>query len=78
MGPYSSKRRILGPYHTWYPTGRPYQARSYVEGRQEGRQQAWTPEGDLYLNYEVWNGRRYGFVNATPCLPVIESGARPS
>ena len=36
-------------------------------------QQAWTPDGELYLNYEMRNGRRYGYVNARPCASVKET-----
>jgi hypothetical protein len=59
-----------GEYRTWYADGRPFERRHYVHGREEGRQQSWTPDGSLFLNYEVRDGRRYGFVNARPCRPV--------
>ena len=61
-----------GVYRTWYADGRPYEVRHYVDGREEGLQRSWTPDGVLYLNYEMRHGRRYGFVNAAPCLPVDE------
>lgn len=64
-----------GPYRSWYPDGQPYQLRRYEGGREVGRQRAWTPDGELYINYEVWHGRRYGYVNAQPCVPVLEEGA---
>ncbi|MEQ1897485.1 MAG: hypothetical protein ABL971_08895 [Vicinamibacterales bacterium] len=57
---------------TFYPGGRPYEVRHFRNGREEGRQQAWTEDGTLYINYEMRNGRRYGFINARPCLPVEE------
>jgi antitoxin component YwqK of YwqJK toxin-antitoxin module len=59
-----------GVYRTWYADGRPYEVRHYVNGRESGRQQSWTPDGVLYLNYEMRDGRRFGFVNSAPCLPV--------
>lgn len=59
-----------GEYRTWYQSGAPYELRHFVHGREEGVQQSWTETGQLYLNYEVRHGRRYGFINATPCLPV--------
>ena len=59
-----------GEYRTWYRSGAPYELRHFVRGREEGVQQSWTETGELYLNYEVRNGRRYGFINAAPCLPV--------
>ena len=30
----------------------------------------WTSDGVLFLNYEVRGGRRYGLVNARPCIPT--------
>ena len=65
-----------GEYRTWYESGKPYELRHYVAGHEEGLQQSWTEAGMVYLNYEVRNGRRYGFVNAAPCMTV--GGDRPS
>jgi protein SCO1/2 len=59
-----------GLYRTWYESGAPYEARTFVAGREAGIQQSWTADGQLYLNYEVRDGRRYGMVNAKPCVPV--------
>lgn len=55
---------------TFYPDGRPYEVRHFFNGKEEGLQQAWTEDGTLYINYEMRQGRRYGFINARPCLPV--------
>lgn len=57
---------------TFYANGRPYEVRHFFNGREEGLQQAWTEDGTLYINYEMRNGRRYGFINARPCRPVQE------
>jgi protein SCO1 len=62
-----------GEYRTWYASGAPYELRHYVGGHEQGVQQSWTERGELYLNYEVRNGRRYGLVNATPCDTVGET-----
>jgi hypothetical protein len=58
---------------TFYPNGRPYEVRHFLNGREEGLQQAWTEDGELFVNYEMRNGRRYGFINARPCRPVEEA-----
>lgn len=65
-------RPILEERRSFYPNGRPYEVRHFLNGREEGLQQAWTEDGDLYINYEMRNGRRYGFINARPCTPVKE------
>jgi hypothetical protein len=58
---------------TFYPNGRPYEVRHFLNGKEEGLQQAWTEDGELFVNYEMRNGRRYGFINARPCRPVEET-----
>ena len=62
-----------GTYRTWYPSGRPYEVRHFVHGREHGRQQSWTEDGTLFLNYEMRDGRRFGMVNAQPCAPAGEA-----
>lgn len=59
-----------GEYRTYYETGRPYELRHYSHGREAGLQQSWTADGALFLNYEMRDGRRYGMVNARPCVPT--------
>lgn len=59
-----------GEYRSFYESGRPYELRHFERGREAGLQQSWTEDGALFLNYEVRNGRRYGLVNARPCLPA--------
>jgi antitoxin component YwqK of YwqJK toxin-antitoxin module len=61
-----------GEYRTWYASGQPYERRHFDHGRESGLQQSWTETGELFLNYEVRGGRRYGLVNARPCVPVKE------
>jgi len=63
-----------GEYRTWYESGRPYELRHFDHGRESGMQQSWTEEGELYLNYEVRDGRRFGLINARPCLPADADG----
>lgn len=67
--------RFHGTYRTYYASGQPFEVRHYVQGREEGRQQSFTEAGDVFLNYEVWQGRRYGYLNARPCMPVASPGA---
>lgn len=59
-----------GEFRTWHPNGQLAEVRNYVDGREVGLQQSWTPDGVMYLNYEVRDGRRYGLVNSRPCLPA--------
>lgn len=59
-----------GTYRAWHPTGGVSELRHFFDGREEGLQQVWTPNGILFLNYEVRNGRRFGLVNAKPCIPI--------
>lgn len=63
---------LLEERRTFYPGGQPYELRHFFNGREEGLQQVWTEDGQLYINYEMRQGRRYGFINARPCAPVKE------
>ncbi len=65
-----------GDVLTWYEGGQPYQRRHFVRGHEDGLQQAWTDRGALYVNYEVRDGRRFGYLNSTPCVEV-EGKPRP-
>lgn len=63
-----------GEYRSWYPSGHLFEVRHYVHGHEEGRQQAWTESGTLYVNYDARDGRHYGLENSTPCVvPFYES-----
>jgi hypothetical protein len=64
-----------GEYRTFRADGTRYELRHFDRGRESGLQQSWEEDGTLYLNYEMRNGRRYGFVNAAPCLPAGHEGA---
>ena len=64
-----------GEYRTFRENGTPYELRHFDHGRESGVQQSWEEDGTLFLNYEMRNGRRYGFVNAAPCLPAGKDGA---
>lgn len=63
-----------GEYRTFTIDGKPYELKHFSRGREDGLQQAWDDRGELYLNYVVKNGRRYGMVNAKPCLPAAADG----
>lgn len=62
-----------GEYLSWHENGQLAEVRHYEEGREVGRQQAWTDDGVLFLNYDVRHGRRYGLVNSKPCLPAEDT-----
>jgi hypothetical protein len=64
-----------GEFRTWHRNGRLAELRHYVDGREAGLQQAWTADEVMFLNYEVRGGRRYGLVNAKPCLPADDAAS---
>ena len=63
-----------GEYRTWRENGHAYELRHFDHGHESGIQRSWNDDGSLFLNYEVRNGRRYGFINAVPCLPADAEG----
>jgi antitoxin component YwqK of YwqJK toxin-antitoxin module len=66
-------RPLLEERRTYYASGKPFEVRHFYNGREEGVQQVWTEDGELYINYEMKGGRRYGAINARPCAPPEES-----
>lgn len=69
----AASQPLLEERRTFYASGKPFEVRHFYNGREQGVQQAWTEDGELYINYEMKNGRRYGEINARPCVPVKES-----
>lgn len=63
-----------GEYRTFTVDGQPYELKHFALGKEAGLQQAWDENGQLYLNYEVRNGRHFGMLNAKPCLPAASDG----
>ena len=61
---------IEGEFRSWHANGRLAELKRYARGQQTGLQQAWTDRGELFLNFEVRNGRHYGLINSRPCLPT--------
>jgi len=57
-----------GEQITWYPTGEPHKKLYLQEGKEEGIQQAFRKNGDLYANYEARNGRIFGLKKASLCF----------
>jgi len=51
----------------WYINGQLYKLEYYQDGKQFGRQKAWKKDGELYLNYDVINGRKYGNTGIKHC-----------
>ena len=41
-----------------------------MEGKEEGLQKAWLPNGTLYVNYEAKNGRIFGMLRANSCYKL--------
>ena len=66
-----------GEYRTFYESGTPWEVRHFRAGHEDGAQQSWSESGQLYLNYEARDGRRYGLVNAAPCVQAETADGLP-
>jgi len=60
--------RVHGKQTKWYSTGELFQIRNLQMGKEEGMQQAFRKNGDLYANYEAKNGRVFGLKKASLCF----------
>ncbi|WP_339924554.1 membrane-binding protein [uncultured Cyclobacterium sp.] len=63
---YSGK--LHGVQKKWYPTGEIFKVLTLNMGREEGLQQAFRKNGDLFANYEAKNGRIFGLKRAVLCV----------
>ncbi|MEL7146715.1 MAG: membrane-binding protein [Bacteroidota bacterium] len=61
----------------WYSDGQLFKKMNFNRGKEEGLQQAYRPNGVLYANYEVRNGRVYGLNKSKLCYQ-IQDGALKS
>lgn len=61
-----------GEQKKWYPTGELFKKMNINMGREEGIQQAFRKNGDLYSNYEARNGRIFGLKKSTLCFRLEE------
>ena len=70
-----------GVYHgrctDWYDNGQRAAVRHFEAGEEVGSQQSWTIDGDLFANYVVRGGRRYGLIGTKPCMTVYGEGGTP-
>jgi len=56
-----------GAQTKWYPTGEVFKKLNLNMGKEEGLQQAFRKNGDLYANYEAKEGRVFGLKKAALC-----------
>lgn len=54
----------------WYPTGELFKIMHLNMGKEEGLQQAFRKNGDLYANYEAKEGRIFGLKKAKLCYSL--------
>ncbi|PCJ65200.1 MAG: hypothetical protein COA58_10065 [Bacteroidetes bacterium] len=62
--------KYIDTLREWYPNGQLYRLEYYQNGEQTGRQKAWRKNGELYLNYDVKNGRKYGNAGIKHCKSI--------
>ncbi|MFC2109824.1 toxin-antitoxin system YwqK family antitoxin [Bacteroidota bacterium] len=59
-----------GVLKEWFQTGQPYRFFNYENGREEGSQKMWKPNGAIQANYVIVNGERFGLIGLKTCDPV--------
>lgn len=57
-----------GEQKKWYPTGELFKKVNLNMGREEGLQQGFRKNGDLFANYEAINGRTFGLKKTALCF----------
>ncbi|GAB5408437.1 MAG: hypothetical protein BalsKO_08020 [Balneolaceae bacterium] len=64
------KGRPHGEQTKWYPTGELFKKMKLNLGKEDGLQQAFRENGDLYANYEAKDGRIFGLKKAKLCFSL--------
>ena len=58
-----------GDYKEWYNSGNAYKHIHYNNGADDWGK-GWRENGKLFMNYTMYNARRYGIVNSNLCYTV--------
>lgn len=59
-----------GAANDWFKDGTPYKLFNYVNGKEEGSQKMFKPNGDIRANYVVVSGERFGLIGLKKCDAV--------
>lgn len=62
--------KLHGSQTKWYPSGKVFKKMNYTMGTEEGIQQAFRENGDLYANYEAKDGRIFGLKKTALCFGI--------
>ncbi|WP_298504965.1 hypothetical protein [uncultured Maribacter sp.] len=67
---FNSQGQYNGFHKEWYASGQIYKDFNYVNGKEDGKQRLWKPDGRIKANYEVVYGERYGLIGLKRCKTV--------
>lgn len=62
----------VGELKEWYASGQAYRFLTYTEGKEDGSQKMWDPDGKIRANYVVKDGHRYGLIGLKNCKSVTD------
>jgi len=62
--------KVHGVQKKWYPTGELFKLLHVNMGAEEGLQQAFRKNGDLFANYEARDGKIYGLRKSALCFEL--------
>lgn len=67
---FNDEGAYVGVLLEWFESGNLYRKFNYVNGKEEGSQKMWKPNGDIRANYVVKSGERFGLIGMKKCDPV--------
>lgn len=70
------KGKAHGEQRVWYPSGELFKKLHLNMGKEEGIQQAFRKNGDLYANYEAREGRIFGLKKAALCFGIEDENVQ--
>ena len=59
-----------GDFKEWYSNGQLVKEFHYINGKEDGTQKMWQPDGKIRANYVVKDGERFGLIGLKKCFTV--------
>ena len=67
---FNSSGAYQGEVKEWFRDGTVYRTFNYLNGREDGSQKMYKPDGSIRANYVVVAGERFGLIGLKTCDPV--------
>lgn len=67
---FDQEGRYHGLHKEWYQTGQLAKNFNFTNGKEDGHQRLWKPDGSIKANFKVRNSERFGLIGLKKCNTV--------